>query len=58
MKPKFEVQDAHFFGEQYTFYFAIVEPGEQKYIYHLIDDTMHDPKFVNEVLEYLQKMQH
>ena len=31
---------------------AIVEPGEQNYVYHLIDNAVHDPTFVNEVLEY------
>ena len=51
MKPKFEVQDAHLPGKQYILHCAIIEPGEQKYFYHLNDDTMHGPTFVNEVSE-------
>ena len=35
MKPKYEVQDAHFSGKQYTLHFAIVEPGKQKAVCHL-----------------------
>ena len=51
IKPKFEVQEAHFSGKQYTLHCSIVEPGMNKYIYHLCDDTKYDPVFVNEVLE-------
>ena len=51
IKPKFEVQEAHFSGKQYTLHCSIVEPGMSKYVYHLCDDTKHDPVFVNEVLE-------
>ena len=47
---KFEVQDEHFSGKKYTLHCAIAEPGEQKYVYHLSDDTVHDPTFVNEIL--------
>ena len=50
MKPKFEVQDAHFSGKQYSLYCSIIEPETQKYFYHLTDDTTHDPEFVHEVL--------
>ena len=50
MKPKFEVQDAHFSGKQYYLHCSIVEPGTQKYFYHLSDDTTHNPEFVHEVL--------
>ena len=50
MKPKFEVQDAHFSGKQYSLHCSIVEPGIQKYFYHLSDDTTHDPEFVLKVL--------
>ena len=39
IKAKSEVQDAHFSGKQYTLHCAIIEPGEQKYVYHLSDDT-------------------
>ena len=51
IKPKFEVQEAHFSGKQYTLHCSIVEPGMNEYVYHLCDDTKHDPVFVNEVLE-------
>ena len=51
IKPKFEVQEAHFSEKQYTLHCSIVEPGMNKYAYHLCDDTKHDPVFVNEVLE-------
>ena len=44
MKPKFEVQDAHFIGKQYALHYVVIEPGEQKYVYHLSDDSaVHDP---------------
>ena len=45
------MQEAHFSGKQYTLHCSIVEPGMNKYVYHLCDDTKHDPVFVNEVLE-------
>ena len=51
MKPKFEVQDAHFSGRQYTLHCSLVHPGETKYVFHLSDDTKHDPCFVHEVLD-------
>ena len=51
IKPKSEVQEAHFSWKQYTLHCSIVEPGMNKYVYHLCDDTKHDPVFVNEVLE-------
>ena len=50
MKPKFEVQDAHFSGKQYSLHRSVVEPGTQKYFYHLSDDRTHGPEFVHEVL--------
>ena len=50
-KPKFEVHDAHFSEKQYSLHCAIVEPGKNKYVYHLSDDTNHDPAFVHEVLQ-------
>ena len=55
LKPKHEVQDAHFSGKQYSLHCSIVEPGENKYVYHLSDDTNHDPVFVNEDLEDIFK---
>ena len=50
MKPKFEVQDAHFSGKQYSLHCSVVKAGTQKYFYHLSDDTTHDPEFVHKVL--------
>ena len=50
MKPKFEVQDAHFSGKQYSLHRSVVEPGTLKYFYHLSDDRTHGPEFVHEVL--------
>ena len=55
LKPKHEVQDAHFSGKQYSLHCSIVEPGENKHVYHLSDDTNHDPAFGNEVLEDIFK---
>ena len=55
LKPKHEVQDAHFSGKQHSLHCSIVEPGENKYAYHLSDDTNHDPVFVNEVLQDIFK---
>ena len=39
LRPKFEVQSAHFSGKQYTLHCAIAEPFENRYHYHLSDDT-------------------
>ena len=50
-KPKFEVQDAHFSGKQFTLHCSIVTPGPVKYVYHLSDDTNHDPTFVHAVVK-------
>ena len=46
LKPKHEFQDAHFSGNQYSLHCTIVEPGENKCVYHLSDDTNHDPVFL------------
>ena len=51
MKPKYEVQSAHFSGKQFCLHCAIVHPGDIKYEYHLSDDTTHDYVFVKKVLE-------
>ena len=51
LKTKSEVQEAHFSGKQYALHCSIVEPGESKFVYHLNDDTTHDPCFVHQVLE-------
>ena len=51
LKPKYEVQDAHFSGKQYSLHCSSVEPGDNECVYCLSDDTNHEPVFVNEVLE-------
>ena len=50
LRPKYEVQSAHFSGKQYTLHCAIVEPFDTRYHYHLSDDTKHDPFYVDQVL--------
>ena len=51
LRPKDEVQSAHFSGKQFTLHCAIVEPVQYRYHYHISDDTKHDPFFVDYVLE-------
>ena len=51
MRPKNEVQSAHFSGNQFYLNCAIVEPGEINYEYHLSDDTTHDFLFLQKVVE-------
>lgn len=53
LRPKCEVQSAHFSNKQYTLHCAIVKPFEKKYHYHLSDDTKHDGIFVDHVLRDL-----
>ena len=53
MRPKHEVQSAHFPGKQFTLHCAIAEPFDTRYHYHLSDDTIHDGIFVNQVLRDL-----
>ena len=50
LRPKDEVQSAHFSGKQFTLHCSIVEQTENRYHYHLSDDTKHDPFFVDVVL--------
>ena len=50
LRPKDEVQSAHFSGRQFTLHCAIVEPTEQRYHYHLSNDTKHDGIFVDHVI--------
>ena len=50
MKPKFEVQDAHFSGKRYSLHCSVVEPGTEKYFYHLSEDKTHGSEFIHEVL--------
>ena len=49
MKTTSEVQEAHFSGKQYTLHCTFVQPGEVKLVYHLSDDTTHDPSFMQQV---------
>ena len=52
LKTNDEVQTAHFSGKQQSLNCSIVidEIDALRYVYHLSDDTGHDPTFVNEVL--------
>ena len=50
LRPKYEVQSAHFSGKQYTLHCTIAEPFDTPYHYHLNDDTKHDPFYVDHVL--------
>ena len=53
MKPKHEVQSAHFSSKQYALHCTIVltQSSERKYHYQFSDDTTHDPSYVTMVLE-------
>ena len=51
LRPKDEVQSAHFMGKQFTLHCAIVEPVENWYHYHLSNDTKHDGIFVDQGYE-------
>ena len=55
LKPKFQVQEAHLSGKQYSLHFSIDETGKNKYVYHLNDDTNHDLIFVSGVLKDIFK---
>ena len=46
LRPKAEVQSAHFSERQFTLHCAIFDPSEMRYHYHLSDDTKHDAVFV------------
>ena len=46
-----EVPEVHFLGKQYSLHCSIVQPGDDKFAYHLSDDTTHGPSFVHQVLE-------
>ena len=58
LKPEHEVQSAHFSGRQHSLHCSIVQPGEIKYHYHFINDTKHDPVFVDEVLRDIIRTYH
>ena len=54
LRPKDEVQFAHFSGKQFTLHCAIVEPTQYRYHFHiseLISDTKQDPIFVDYVIK-------
>ena len=54
LRPKDEVQFAHFSGKQFTLHCAIVEPAQYRYHFHiseLISDTKQDPIFVDYVIK-------
>ena len=50
LPPKDEVQSAHFSGKQFTLHCSIVDPVGSQYYFHLSDDTIHDPVFLDHVL--------
>ena len=51
MKPKFEAQDAHFSGKQYSLHCMLLDPpNPYKYIFHLSNSTIHDYAIVDLVL--------
>ena len=51
MKTKQDVKETHFSGKQYNLHCSIVQPGDNKFVYHLNDNTSHDSSFVHQVLE-------
>ena len=53
LRPKHEVQPAHFSGKQYSLRCAIFRPSNTNFHYHLSDDTKHDAFYVDEVLRDL-----
>ena len=52
LKTKDEVQTTHFSGKQQYlhYYIGIDEIHALSYVYHLSDDTVHCPIFIDEVL--------
>ena len=53
IRPKLEVQSAHFSNKQYTLHCAIAKPFDKQYHYHLSKDNKHDGIFVDHVLRDL-----
>ena len=49
-RPKAEVQSVHVLGKQFTLYCAIVEPVENRYLYHLSNDRKHGGIIVDQAL--------
>ena len=50
LRPKDEVQSAHFSGKHFTLPCAIAEPALYRYHFHISDNTKHDPLFVDYVV--------
>ena len=50
LRPKDEVQSAHFSGKQLTLHCSVVNPVNNRYQFHLSDDTNHDSIFVDHVI--------
>ena len=53
LRPKHEVQSAHFSEKQHSLHCAIFRPGNTNFHYHLRDDTKHNAFYVDEVLRDL-----
>ena len=53
LRPKDEVQSAHFSGKQFTLHSSIVNPVNNRYHFHLSDDTSHDDVFVDHAIRYI-----
>ena len=51
LKTKQEVQEVHFSGKQYALHCSTVQPGDNKFVYYLSDDSTNDPSFVYQILE-------
>ena len=53
LKPKHEVQSAHFSGKEQTLHCTVLAESidNNRYIYHLSDDTLHDSTMTFHVLE-------
>ena len=50
LRPKDEVQSADFSGKQFILQCSIVNPVNNRYNFHLSDDTSHDGVFVDHVM--------
>ena len=49
---KHQAQEAHFSGKQYALHCTLMDPpGPHKFMYHLSDDTVHDPAMIDEVIK-------
>ena len=53
LRPKDEVQSAHFSGKQFTLHCSIVGPVGYRYHFYFSDGTTHDLVFVDQVLREL-----